>query len=124
MECAGDGRGALHDRLWVHVPWGQDAFGCSEWTGCRLSDILRDAGLKEGAKQVVFRGADKGIQGNQVQYFERSLTIEDAMLDSMMIAYAMNGADIPAGQGYPFRLIVPGHYGMASVKWLTHIEGE
>jgi len=122
LECAGDGRGALHDRLWVHVPWGQDAFGCSEWTGVRLCDILNEASLCDGAKQVVFTGADRGIQGNEVQYYQRSLSIDDAMLKTVMVAFVMNGTDIPASQGYPFRLVVSGWYGMASVKWLTSIE--
>jgi DMSO/TMAO reductase YedYZ molybdopterin-dependent catalytic subunit len=116
------GRISIKNRLWTHVPWNQEAFGCSEWTGCSLADILKEAGIKKGAAVVVFTGADKGVEGNQVQYFQRSLTLDDAMLGHCMICYQMNGVDLTPAHGAPVRLIVPGWHGMASVKWLTDIE--
>jgi len=122
MTCAGTGRMDQNYRLWAHVPWGPDSFGCSQWTGCSLADLLTEAGLKDGAKQVVFKGADKGVQGHQVQHFARSLDLDDALLGHCMIAYEMNGRPLPSAHGFPMRLIVPGWYGMASVKWLTSIE--
>lgn len=122
MACAGTGRMALKNRLRLHVPWGPDSFGCAEWTGCSLADVLREAGLQDDTKQVIFTGADKGVEGHKVQYFRRSLSIDDAMLGHVMLVYQMNGADLLPCHGAPLRLIVPGWYGMASVKWLTSIE--
>jgi len=122
MACAGMGRISQTNRLWTHVPWGQDAFGCAEWTGCSLAEILKEAGVKEGSSVVVFTGADKGVEADQVQHFQRSLTVGDAMLGHCMICYQMNGNDLTPAHGSPVRLIVPGWHGMASVKWLTDIE--
>lgn len=122
MACAGTGRMSMKQRLWVHVPWGVDSFGCAKWTGCSLADLLREAGIQTGGQQVVFTGADKGVEGNKVQYFQRSMSIDDAMLGHVMLVYQMNGQDLTPAHGAPLRLIVPGWYGMASVKWLTTIE--
>jgi len=122
MACAGIGRMALKSRLWTHVPWGPDAFGCAKWTGCSLADLLREAGIKEGATQVIFTGADKGVEAGKVQHFQRSLSIDDALLGHCLICWQMNGQDLVPAHGAPIRLIVPGWYGMASVKWLKSIE--
>lgn len=122
MECAGNGRTGMRTRYWTHMPWGQEAVGCARYTGCRLADLLREAGVRDDARQVVFTGADKGVQGNQVQFFQRSLDIDDAMMDHIMLCYEMNGSELAPCHGYPVRLVVPGWYGMASVKWLTSIE--
>lgn len=122
MACAGTGRGNQKLRLWAHVPWGPDSIGCSKWTGCSLADILKDAGPLDGATQVIFTGADKGVEGGKVQYFQRSLSLEDAMKGHCMICYEQNGQPLTPAHGAPLRLIVPGWYGMASVKWLTSIE--
>lgn len=122
MACAGTGRMSLKKRLWTHVPWGPDSFGCAKWTGCSLKDVLLQAGIRSGAAQVVFTGADRGVEGNKVQHFQRSLSLDDAMLGHVMLVYQMNGADLVPAHGAPVRLIVPGWYGMASVKWLTKIE--
>jgi len=122
MACAGQGRTLQQKRFWTHAPWGPDAFGCSQWTGCSLADLLKEAGLKEGAKQVIFTGADKGIEGNQVQHFQRSLSLEDCLKGHVLVVYQMNGEDLSPAHGAPLRIVVPGWYGMASVKWLTKIE--
>jgi len=122
MACAGIGRMSTKHRFWTHVPWGVDSFGCAKWTGCSLAEVLREAGIKEGAKQVIFTGADKGVEAGKVQYFQRSLSIEDALRGHVMLVYQMNGEDLKPAHGFPLRLIVPGWYGMASVKWLTNIE--
>lgn len=122
MACAGTGRMAHKNRLWTHVPWGPDSFGCAKWTGCSLADVLRDAAPMKGAAQVIFTGADKGIEGGKVQYFQRSMSLDDAMLGHVLLCYQMNGEDLTPAHGAPVRIIVPGWYGMASVKWLTSIE--
>eukprot|EP00439_Symbiodinium_sp_Y106_P018828 s2237_g2.t1 len=122
MACAGTGRMSQKHRFWTHVPWGVDSFGCAEWTGCSLADLLKEAGLKPGAKQVIFTGADKGVEGGKVQHFQRSLSVDDALLGHVMLVYRMNGEDLKPAHGAPLRIIVPGWYGMASVKWLTSIE--
>ncbi|MFP3571371.1 molybdopterin-dependent oxidoreductase, partial [Paraburkholderia sp. SIMBA_030] len=67
-------------------------------------------------------GADSGIQGGVEEPYARSLTIEEAMHPDVMLVYAMNGEPLPLQHGYPLRLLVPGWYGMASVKWLTSVE--
>lgn len=122
MCCAGTGRMSQKNRLWTHVPWGPDAIGCAMWTGVPLASVLREAGLLEDAKQVVFTGADRGLEGGKVQLFQRSLSLEDAMRGHVLLVHSMNGEALPPAHGAPLRLVVPGWYGMASVKWLTSIE--
>ena len=121
MECAGNGRARLSPRP-ISQPWITEAIGTSEWTGTPLRPILAEAGIEENAVELVFRGADHGIQGGVEQDYERSLSLEDAMRDEVILAYAMNGAPLPPQHGFPVRLVVPGWYGMTSVKWLTAIE--
>ena len=122
MQCGGNGRINQEWRYWTHVPWNNEAIGNSCWTGVPLRTILEEAGvLKEGV-DVVFTGADKGIQGKEVQYYQRSLSVEHAMDGDVMLAYAMNDEPLTPPHGFPVRLIVPGWLGMASVKWLEKIE--
>jgi DMSO/TMAO reductase YedYZ molybdopterin-dependent catalytic subunit len=121
MECAGNGRARLSPRP-ISQPWITEAIGTAEWTGTPLWPILEEAGIEENAVELVFRGADHGIQGGVEQDYERSLSLEDAMRDEVMLAYAMNGEPIPPQHGFPVRLVVPGWYGMTSVKWLAAIE--
>ena len=121
MECAGNGRARLMPRP-VSQPWLTEAIGTAEWTGTPLRPLLEEAGVRDEAVELVFRGADHGIQGGIEQDYERSLTIEDAMRDEVLLAYAMNGAPLPPQHGFPLRLVVPGWYGMTSVKWLAAIE--
>lgn len=116
MECGGNGRmGQLH-RLWAHVPWNREAIGTAEWAGTPLRPILEEAGVQDGAIDVVFTGRDKGLQGNQVQFFQRSLTIQHALADEVFLAYEMNGQPLLPQHGFPLRLIVPGWLGMTNVK--------
>eukprot|EP00933_Yihiella_yeosuensis_P050194 TRINITY_DN47960_c0_g1_i1.p1 TRINITY_DN47960_c0_g1~~TRINITY_DN47960_c0_g1_i1.p1 ORF type:complete len:493 (+),score=96.48 TRINITY_DN47960_c0_g1_i1:50-1528(+) len=122
MACAGTGRTMQKKRLWAHVPWGPDSVGCAKWTGCSLADVLAEAGPLPNAAQVIFTGADKGIEKGEVQYFQRSLSLEDAKRGHVLLCYEMNGQDLTPAHGAPVRIIVPGWYGMASVKWLTSIE--
>jgi DMSO/TMAO reductase YedYZ molybdopterin-dependent catalytic subunit len=120
MECSGNGRAHLYPRP-VSAPWREEAVGCAEWTGTLLRPILQEAGLSDEAVEVVFAGHDRGVEGGVEQDFERSLPLEDALDDGVMLAYGMNGGPLPPQHGFPLRLIVPEWYGMASVKWLKEI---
>ena len=121
MECAGNGRALLEPRV-VSQPWFTEGIGNAEWTGTPLKGILAEAGLKDGAVNIVFSGADKGVQGDEVQVYQRSLDLEEANREEMMLVYEMNGQALQPQHGYPLRLLLPGWYGMASVKWLDTIE--
>ena len=123
LECAGNGR-ALFDRPTEGEKWGLGAVSTAEWTGVPLVELLDRAGVRQDAKEVLFRGADGGtVDGRpESMRFERSLRIEDARDSDVLLAYAMNGEPLPLEHGYPLRLIVPRWYAVASVKWLTEIE--
>ncbi len=103
--------------------------GNARWVGVSLSSLLKEAGIKAYAREVVFWGADKGTEEiyhggttvNVEQSFGRSLALTDAMKSEVLVAYEMNGEPLSHYQGAPARLIVPGWYGVANVKWLTHI---
>jgi hydroxyacylglutathione hydrolase len=122
LECAGNGRSTF-DRPTEGEPWGFGAVSTAEWTGVPLADVLDRVGATSG-HHVVFRGADRGFvdgRADPVRY-ERGMTIEEARDSEALLAYAMNGEELPPRHGRPLRLVVPGWYGMASVKWLTEIE--
>jgi DMSO/TMAO reductase YedYZ molybdopterin-dependent catalytic subunit len=103
--------------------------GNARWAGTSLSALLREAGPQPHGREVVFFGADKGMESvthgrgtQQVeQHFGRSMTIEDATKPELLICWEMNGAPLTATHGAPVRLIVPGWYGVSNVKWLDHI---
>ncbi len=121
MECAGNGRARLEPRP-RSQPWLVEAIGTAEWTGTPLSGVLGDADLAPGTAELVFTGADRGLQGEVEHDYQRSLTVGEAMRDEVLLAYEMNGQPLEPQHGFPVRLIVPGWYGMTSVKWLTRIE--
>jgi len=120
MECAGNGRARLTPRP-ISQPWLQEAVGTAEWTGTPLAPILEEASLDRDAVELVFTGADHGIQGDIEQDYERSLSVADAMRGEVLLAYAVNGRPLPPQHGAPVRLLVPGWYGMTSVKWLRRV---
>lgn len=120
MECAGNGRALLEPRT-SGQPWLREAVGTAEWGGTPLVRVLEQAGVLAGALEVVFTGLDRGVEEGVEQSFERSLSLEDALRDEVLLAYEMNGQPLPPQHGFPLRLVVPGWYGMASVKWLTQI---
>jgi DMSO/TMAO reductase YedYZ molybdopterin-dependent catalytic subunit len=126
LECAGNGRVFLVPQV-SGVQWELGAIGNAEWTGVPLAALLERAGPTEDACEFVLEGADRG-KPNDVAApaepisFARSLSRDDALKRDVLVAYAMNGRDLPLDHGYPVRAVVPGHYGMASVKWLTRIE--
>ncbi len=121
IECSGNGarpsvRGLVYN---------------ARWTGTSLASILKEAGLRDGAVDVVFFGHDQGEEqiqpaaGKQItmkQHFARSLTVDQAQDPNIMVCYEVNGVPLPKPNGYPVRLIIPGWYGIANVKWLKRIE--
>jgi len=121
LECSGDNG----------LPFFQSAVGNARWAGTRLADVLKSAGIQDKAVEVVFYGADQGedvanrgapYQVTYTDTFARSMPVADAMNPANILCYEMNGAPLPAANGYPLRLIAPGWFGIANVKWLTHIE--
>ena len=121
MECAGNGRALLSPRSTTQ-PWFVEGVSTAEWTGTPLNGVLSDAGLADDAVELVFTGLDWGVQGGEVQPYQRSLTLDEALRDEVLLVYAMNGEPLPPQHGYPLRLLVPDWYGMASVKWLASIK--
>lgn len=126
LECAGNGRALLVPRV-RGVQWELGAVGNAEWTGVPLVTLLEHAGLRQDACEIVLEGADRGVPGGDPALaepisFARSITRDKAVHGDVLLAYEINGQPLPLEHGFPVRAIVPGHYGMASVKWLTHIE--
>ena len=120
MECAGNGRARLEPHV-VSQPWLLEAVGTAEWTGVPVRDVLEEAGVPASAVEVLFTGLDRGVEGGVEQAYQRSLTIGEAS-DGPLLAYAINGEPLPPQHGFPLRLLVPGWYGMTSVKWLCAVE--
>ena len=104
------------------MPWGLEAIGTAEWTGVPLREVIARAGVKPGAVELVFTGLDEGTQKGVRHFFGRSLAVAEAERPEILLVWAMNGRPLEPQHGAPLRLIVPGWYGMASVKWLTSIE--
>jgi DMSO/TMAO reductase YedYZ molybdopterin-dependent catalytic subunit len=121
MECAGNGRARLDPRP-VSQPWLSEAVGTARWRGAELRPLLEEAGFGDDAVEVVFTGADRGIEGDSEQRFQRSLPLEEAFEAGAILAYEINGQPLPPQHGFPLRLVVPGWYGMTNVKWLVEIE--
>lgn len=120
LECAGNGRARLQPRP-VSQPWLTEAVGTAEWTGTPLAGLLARAGVHTGAVEVAFTGADHGVERGVEQDYQRALPMAEALGEDVLLAYEMNGAPLPVQHGFPVRLIVPGWYGMAHVKWLHRI---
>ena len=120
MECSGNGRAGLHPRA-ISAPWQEEAIGCAEWTGAPLGPILEEAGLLQSTVEIVFTGHDRGVDDGVEHDYERSLPVEEAMREGVLLAYEMNGLALPPQHGAPLRLIAPDWYGMTSVKWLKSI---
>jgi len=126
LECAGNGRQFLNPAV-PGVQWQRGAVSTAEWTGVRLADLLAKAGVATDATRVAFEGVDRGEVKNTPFppgpiAFNRSLSLEEAKARDVIVAFAINGQPLPPAHGAPARLIVPGCYGMASVKWLSSIE--
>jgi DMSO/TMAO reductase YedYZ molybdopterin-dependent catalytic subunit len=122
LECAGNNRAFVVPAV-RGVQWGPGAVGNAEWTGVPLSAILDKAKVKAGAVEAILVGADSGTVAESpgVIHFDRSLPLEKARKPEVVLAYKMNGEDLPVAHGAPVRAVVGGWYGMASVKWLTKV---
>ncbi|MGI5213684.1 sulfite oxidase [Plantactinospora sp. CA-290183] len=120
LECAGNGRALLTPRP-VSQPWLTEAVGTAEWTGTPLAPLLREAGIDPDAVDVVFTGADHGVERGVEQDYQRGLPVSEALREEILLAYEMNGAPLLPQHGAPLRVVVPGWYGMAHVKWLRRI---
>src|SRR5438034_6320 len=121
IECAGNNG----------LPFLTSAVGNARWAGASLAEILKSVQVKPGTSEVVFFGADQGEEvlrkGTPLELkfngnFARSMSLADAMNSANLVCYEMNGAALPAQNGFPARLIVPGWFGVANVKWLRRIE--
>ncbi len=118
LECAGNGRARLLPRP-VSQPWLDEAVGTARWRGARLTDVLSAAGVLSDAVDVVFTGHDHGTERGGEQDYQRGLPV--AEVADVLLAYEMNGVPLPPQHGAPVRVVVPGWYGMAHVKWLRDI---
>jgi DMSO/TMAO reductase YedYZ molybdopterin-dependent catalytic subunit len=124
LECAGNNRNFLEPKA-KGVQWGLGAVGTAEWTGVPLSVLLNRAVVRSSAREVILEGADHGMLDDPKSppgelRFSRSVSLEKARRD-VLLAYRMNGNDLPPEHGFPVRAIVPGWYAMASIKWLQRI---
>ena len=120
MECAGNGRALLSPRP-ISQPWLVEAVSTAEWTGTPLRGVLEEAGLLDDVIEILFTGLDRGVEGEIEQLYQRSLPVEEALRDEVLLVWGVNGQALPPQHGYPLRLLVPGWYGMTNVKWLAGI---
>ena len=118
-QCSGNGRGFSNPRV-AGGQMGNGAMGNARWRGVRLKDVLNRAGVASSAKQVTFNGLDSPVVENTPD-FVKALNIDQALDDDTMLAYEMNGEQLPMLNGFPLRLVVPGHYGTYWVKHLNEI---
>jgi DMSO/TMAO reductase YedYZ molybdopterin-dependent catalytic subunit len=121
LECAGNGRARLEPRP-VSQPWLLEAVGTADWTGTPLAPLLAEAGVPADAVDVVFTGADHGVERGVEQDYARGLPLAEALRPDALLVWGMNGMALPPQHGAPLRLVIPGWYGMAHVKWLQRIE--
>jgi len=124
LECAGNSRNFLETKV-KGVQWALGAVGNAEWTGVPLSILLERAGVRASAHEVVLEGADRGRVNDPKAptgaiSFARSIPLTKANRD-VLLAYEINGVELPPEHGFPVRAIVPGWYAMASIKWLTRV---
>src|SRR5436190_11185195 len=124
LECAGNNRNSLEPKV-KGVQWGLGAVGTAEWTGVPLAILLDRAEVKPEAREVILEGADGGVLEEAkrplgIVKFARSIPLAKARED-VLLAYEMNGNELPPQHGFPLRAIVPGWYAMASIKWLQRV---
>lgn len=119
-QCAGNGRGFSQPRV-AGTQWGNGAMGNARWTGVRLRDLLDRAGIGANATRVRFAGLDKPLVEGAPQFI-KSIPIDIARRDDVLIAWGMNGEPLPLLHGYPLRIVVPGWFSTYWVKMLADIE--
>ncbi len=123
LECAGNGRSFLAQKA-PGVQWSAGAVAHAEWSGVPLSEVLELAGIDDGTVEIVCEGADRGSEPDHPEpmHFARGLALPKALHRDTILALRMNGEPLTPSHGFPLRLLVPGWYGVASVKWLTRLE--
>jgi DMSO/TMAO reductase YedYZ molybdopterin-dependent catalytic subunit len=119
-QCAGNGRGLSEPRV-TGTQWGNGAMACAKWTGVRLRDVLAKAGVADGAKRVRFAGLDVPLTEGAPQFI-KSIPLDIAMRDDVLVAWAMNDEPLPILHGFPLRIVVPGWFSTYWVKMLATIE--
>jgi DMSO/TMAO reductase YedYZ molybdopterin-dependent catalytic subunit len=125
LECAGNGRKSLDPPV-PGLQWDSGAVGSTYWSGVAVSTVLEAAGLKDEMVDVAFEGADRGLVHNPPKpvgeiAYSRSIPRDVALSEGPILAYEMNGEPLPVSHGFPLRLLVPGWYAAASVKWLVRM---
>jgi DMSO/TMAO reductase YedYZ molybdopterin-dependent catalytic subunit len=121
LECGGNGRAFFNPGASGNQ-WTTGAIGCPEWTGVRLRDVLNSAGVKPSAVYTAHYGNDPHLSGDpEKESISRGVPIAKALEEDSLIAFGMNGGDLPGVHGFPLRLVVPGYPGSASQKWLDRI---
>lgn len=121
LECGGNGRSGYFPQTSGNQ-WEQGAVSCAEWTGVRLKDILADVGLKEDAVYIGYYGQDIHLSRTpNKSVISRGVPIKKALEDETLIAWAVNGKDIPLEHGFPLRLVIGGWPASVSGKWLDKI---
>ena len=121
LECARNGR-TLMSPVPAGTPWGLGAVGTARFGGVRLSDVVGACGPLDEVIELVFTGADHGSVDPEGSIpYQFNLDLDDALADGPMLAWTINGEPLTPDHGFPVRLVVPGHYGMQSVKWLRSI---
>ena len=122
LECAGNSRAAIQPSI-EGLLWDHGGVGTADWAGVSLSTVLGRAGLRSTAKEVLLEGIDQGEErgASGTLGYAMSLPMEKALHPDTILAYQMNGETLPAEHGFPLRAIVPGWFGMTSVKWLQNI---
>lgn len=118
LQCGGNSRSAF-DPVAGGIQWGSGAMGCALWKGVRLRDLLHRAGLKKDAEWIGFNGMDNATY-YETPNFIRELHM-DELDDHVIVAYEMNGEDLPYLNGFPLRLVMPGYYSDSWVKMLSNI---
>ena len=121
LECGGNGRSGYYPAASGNQ-WGQGAVHCAEWTGVKLKDILKDVGIKSDAVYIGYHGKDLHLSRDpKKESISRGVPITKAMEDETLIAWQLNGKDIPEFHGYPLRLVIGGWPASVSGKWLSRI---
>jgi DMSO/TMAO reductase YedYZ molybdopterin-dependent catalytic subunit len=121
IECGGNGRSEFYPPA-RGIQWTTGAIGCPEWTGVRLADVLARCGVAENAVYVAYEGADRHLSGDPGKRpISRGVPLQKALQDQSLIAWAMNGEDLPPLHGYPLRMLCAGWPASVSGKWLTKI---
>jgi DMSO/TMAO reductase YedYZ molybdopterin-dependent catalytic subunit len=122
LECGGNGRSEYRPRARGNQ-WSTGAVGCPEWTGIRLRDVLEECGIKDNAVYIGYYGADRHASGDPTKHaISRGVPIAKALEDETLLAFAINGGEIPSLHGAPLRLVCAGWPGSTSGKWLTRID--